>query len=243
MTFQAIDSQSTAENLAAQIRDAILVGKLHPGDRLIELELSKSFNTSRGPIREAIRILATEGLVEHRKNRGAIVSAPSFDDVLEVYAMRMALGAIAVSHAAQVSSNHEPDLHPLIVKLETIQNSCVGKPNQMIPHDLEFQSMLIALGELPRIKEIFDHTAVDIGVFVRFLGIKYDDSDHISLIKRHKDLLAAISDSNSDLAVEIWNRHIQISVREFMKPFSDLEIKKLFERPLLKNLFEMEIVQ
>jgi DNA-binding GntR family transcriptional regulator len=243
MTFQAIDSQSTAENLADQIRDAILVGKLHPGDRLIELELSKSFNTSRGPIREAIRILATEGLVEHRKNRGAIVSAPSFDDVLEVYAMRMALGAIAVSHAAQLSSKHEPDLHPLLEKLETIQNFCVGTPNQMIPHDLEFQSMLIALGELPRIKEIFDHTAVDIGVFVRFLGIKYDDSDHISLVKRHKDLLAAISDSNSDLAVEIWNRHIQISVREFMKPFSDLEIKKLFERPLLKNLFEMEIVQ
>ena len=77
MTFQALESQSTAELLAEQIRDAILVGKLHPGDRLIEQELSESFKTSRGPIREAIRILATEGLVEHRKNRGAIVAAPN----------------------------------------------------------------------------------------------------------------------------------------------------------------------
>lgn len=110
MTFQAIESQSTAELLAEQIRDAILVGKLQPGDRLIEQELSESFKTSRGPIREAIRILATEGLVEHRKNRGAVVSAPNFDDVLEVYAMRMSLGSIAVTHASQLSFETQLDL-------------------------------------------------------------------------------------------------------------------------------------
>lgn len=243
MTFQAIESQSTAELLAEQIRDAILVGKLQPGDRLIEQELSESFKTSRGPIREAIRILATEGLVEHRKNRGAVVSAPNFDDVLEVYAMRMSLGSIAVTHASQLSSETQLDLREVSKKLEAMRNFVGGNLNRMISLDLDFQSALIALGELPRITEMFEQTAVDIGVFVRFLGIKYDDSDHKALITRHEKLLKAIGSGDATRAVAIWNGHIQVSVREFMKPFSEIEIQELFERPLMKNLFEMENVR
>jgi DNA-binding GntR family transcriptional regulator len=234
MTFQAIESQSTAELLAEQIRDAILVGKLHPGDRLIEQELSESFKTSRGPIREAIRILATEGL---------IVSAPNFDDVLEVYAMRMSMGSIAVSHACQLSSQFEPDLRLVIKKLEAMRSAVGGNSNRMISLDLDFQSALIALGALPRITEMFEQTAVDIGVFVRFLGIKYDDTDHKALISRHEKLLKAIKEGKASKAVEIWDGHIQTSVREFMKPFSDVEINELFERPLMNNLFEMENVR
>ena len=243
MTFQAVESQSTAELLAEQIRDAILVGKLHPGDRLIEQELSESFKTSRGPIREAIRILATEGLVEHRKNRGAIVSAPNFDDVLEVYAMRMSMGSIAVTHASQLSLESELDLGKVTKKLEAMRTAVGGNANRMISLDLDFQSALIALGALPRITEMFEQTAVDIGVFVRFLGIKYDDSDHKALISRHEKLLKAIKVGNASQAIEIWNGHIQTSVREFMKPFSEVEINELFERPLMNNLFEMETVR
>lgn len=243
MTFQAIESQSTAELLADQIRDAILVGKLHPGDRLIEQDLSESFKTSRGPIREAIRILATEGLVEHRKNRGAVVAAPSFDDVLEVYAMRMSLGSIAVTHASQLSSESQLDLSELSKKLDAMRNFVGGDPNRMISLDLDFQSALIARGELPRITEMFEQTAIDIGVFVRFLGIRYDDSDHKALILRHEKLLKAIASGDSARAVAIWNGHIQVSVREFMKPFSEIEIQELFDRPLMKNLFEMENVK
>lgn len=113
----------------------------------------------------------------------------------------------------------------------------------MISLDLDFQSALIALGELPRITEMFEQTAVDIGVFVRFLGIKYDDSDHKALITRHEKLLKAIGSGDATRAVAIWNGHIQVSVREFMKPFSEIEIQELFERPLMKNLFEMENVR
>lgn len=242
MTFRAVESQSTAKLLAEQIRDAILVGKLHPGDRLIEQELSESFKTSRGPIREAIRILATEGLVEHRKNRGAIVSVPNFDDVLEVYAIRMSLGSIAIRHACQLSSESELDLRQVTKKLDAMRTAMGSNSNRMIALDLDFQSALIALGALPRITEMFEQTAVDIGVFVRFLGIKYDDSDNKSLLSRHETILKVIQEGNAKKAVEIWNGHIQISVQEFMKPFSDVEINELFKRPLMNNLFEMENV-
>lgn len=240
MTFQPLESQSTAEMLAEQIRDAILVGNLKPGDRLIEQELSESFGTSRGPIREAIRILATEGLIESRKNRGAVVAAPNFDDVLEVYAIRMSLGALAIEHACHLSSQEKLDVTDVTKKLERIRKSLGGDPIKAVSADLEFQSSLIALGSLPRVTESFSQTAVDVGVFVQFLGIRYDASDHDALVNRHEKLLYAIAKGDVDQAVELWKNHIRASVREFMKPFSETEIAQLFARPLVRNVFEVE---
>jgi len=240
MTFQAMESQSTAELLAEQIRDAILVGSLKPGDRLIEQELSESFGTSRGPIREAIRILATEGLIELRKNRGAVVSAPTFDDVLEVYAIRMSLGALAIEHACHLSAQENLDLTEVTKKLEKIRKALGGNSIKAVAADLEFQSALIALGALPRVTESFSQTAVDVGVFVQFLGIRYDATDHAALVKRHEKLLVAISKGDVDQAVYLWKNHIRTSVREFMKPFSETEIEQLFARPLMRNVFEVE---
>jgi DNA-binding GntR family transcriptional regulator len=235
-----MESQSTAELLAEQIRDAILVGSLKPGDRLIEQELSESFGTSRGPIREAIRILATEGLIELRKNRGAVVSAPTFDDVLEVYAIRMSLGALAIEHACHLSAQENLDLTEVTKKLEKIRKALGGNSIKAVAADLEFQSALIALGALPRVTESFSQTAVDVGVFVQFLGIRYDATDHAALVKRHEKLLVAISKGDVDQAVYLWKNHIRTSVREFMKPFSETEIEQLFARPLMRNVFEVE---
>ena len=243
MTFQALESQSTAEILAEQIRDAILVGNLKPGDRLIEQDLSESFGTSRGPIREAIRILATEGLIELRKNRGAVVSAPTFDDVLEVYAIRMSLGALAIEHACHLSAQNKLDVVDVTKKLERIRKALGGDPIKAVTADLEFQSSLISLGALPRVTESFIQTAVDVGVFVQFLGIRYDASDHEALVKRHEKLLLAISKGDVEVAVDLWKNHIRASVREFMKPFSETEIEQLFARPLMRNVFEVESVK
>lgn len=58
---------------AEQIRAAIIHGEFKPGERLIEKQLTDQLNISRHPLREALRLLSREGLVEIRVNRGAIV--------------------------------------------------------------------------------------------------------------------------------------------------------------------------
>lgn len=240
MTFEALPSARTAELLADQIREAILVGTYKPGDRLIEQDLSDSFGTSRGPIREAIRLLASEGLIELRKNRGAIVSAPNFDDVLEVYAIRMSLGSIAISHACHAQKHGPLDTTIVNKKLAQLNKAIGGNAFAMVSADLDFQTALIELGSLPRITETFQQTAVDISVFVRFLGIRYEAADHKDLVARHIAVLDAIFEGDVDKAVGLWTNHIRQSVREFMRPFSDTEIVELFERPLMQDVFEVE---
>src|SRR4051812_204613 len=68
------DRQTQTQRLASEVADAILSGVLQPGSRLDEYMLADRYGTSRTPVREALRQLATTGLIELRPRRGAIVS-------------------------------------------------------------------------------------------------------------------------------------------------------------------------
>jgi len=68
-----------AEELRLQLADEIVRGALPPGASLDETELAQRFNVSRTPVREALRQLATSGLIDARAHRGAVVARPSLD--------------------------------------------------------------------------------------------------------------------------------------------------------------------
>jgi DNA-binding GntR family transcriptional regulator len=85
-----IERQSTTEQVAGAIRQAILSGRLLPGTPLREAALAAELSVSRNTIREAARILATESLVRHQMNRGIVVADITPADVADIYAGRAA---------------------------------------------------------------------------------------------------------------------------------------------------------
>jgi DNA-binding GntR family transcriptional regulator len=92
---EAIDRRPLHKAVADRMRDLIMRGELKPGQRLNERLLTKRFGISRTPLREAIGILASEGLVTSLPNRGAIVSAVTAadaEDMFQVMAVLEALG-------------------------------------------------------------------------------------------------------------------------------------------------------
>ena len=91
-----VASPTSVDHAVSQLRDAIVTGGMRPGERLVETELAERLGLSRGPIREALHQLAREGLVTIHPNRGAVVSAVHAEDVVEVYALRATLGAMAL---------------------------------------------------------------------------------------------------------------------------------------------------
>ena len=91
-----------SESIAATLRAAILAGEFAPGERMYELELSERLKVSRTPVREALKSLAGEGLLDHVPNRGSYVRAYSVDDIVEAYEIRAALEGLAARRAAQL---------------------------------------------------------------------------------------------------------------------------------------------
>ena len=98
----AVSQPARLENLTLwqrvheRLREQILSGKLEPGAELAEVALSEQLGVSRGPIREALGRLASEGLVTVRPRRGAVVRSLSKEEFLELYQVREALEMMAV---------------------------------------------------------------------------------------------------------------------------------------------------
>ncbi len=89
--------RQVADHIATGIRH----GRYAPGQRLVEAELTQELGVSRGPVREAFRQLAADGVIEIVPNRGALVRRLSMREALELFEIRTALEALAAGRAAQ----------------------------------------------------------------------------------------------------------------------------------------------
>src|SRR5437763_11279132 len=96
--IRPLDQSRLGEEVAQMLRRAIISGELDSGTHLVESVLSERFQVSRAPIREALRELESEGLVESRK-RGVYVKALTLQDVWELYDLRKMLEGAAVELA------------------------------------------------------------------------------------------------------------------------------------------------
>jgi DNA-binding GntR family transcriptional regulator len=90
---------SLVEITTRRLRDEILSGALEPGGRLIEEQICQRFSISRAPVREAMRLLAQQGLVEHLPRRGARVTVWSAGDIAQLFEIRALLESHAISTA------------------------------------------------------------------------------------------------------------------------------------------------
>ena len=100
MGSDGFELPATLVELAARrLRDAILSGGLEPGEKIIEEQLCADFGISRAPLREALRLLAQQGLVEHLPRRGSRVTEWSTSDVLQLFALRHVLERHAIESA------------------------------------------------------------------------------------------------------------------------------------------------
>ncbi len=105
MTAEPLEAASLVDLAARRLRAEILSGELAPGARIVEEQLTRRFGTSRAPLREALRLLGQQGLVEHLPRRGVRVTRLSPRDIDELFTLRDALEQFAVRCAAARPSN------------------------------------------------------------------------------------------------------------------------------------------
>lgn len=91
MTDDSRHAPSLVEVATRRLREEILSGQLAPGERLIEDQICRRFGVSRAPLREAMRLLAQQGLVEHLPRRGARVVEWSEQDIAQLFELRAVL--------------------------------------------------------------------------------------------------------------------------------------------------------
>ncbi|RKD25498.1 transcriptional regulator, GntR family [Caminicella sporogenes DSM 14501] len=187
------------------LRNSILNGELEPGERLMELQLAEQLGVSRTPIREAIRKLELEGLVEMIPRKGAYVADLSIKDVLDVLEVRMFLEGLAAYLAAERMS--EEEIEELKGILEKFENSIESKDREeMIKLDKQFHDKIIEGSKNSKLMQIVQGLHEQ---FQRFRVIYFNEySEHEQLLKYHQAIVEAISKRDCEKAQEYAQTHI-----------------------------------
>lgn len=97
-------SKQSPDLIAGALRKDILSGRMKPGDRIVERDLGTRFGTSRGPAREALRLLQNDRLVSIDPYRGARVAEPTIDEILEMFEARAAVYGLVARLAVRRAS-------------------------------------------------------------------------------------------------------------------------------------------
>lgn len=193
------------EEVFFMLREAILNGKLKPGDRLIERELVEQLGVSRTPIREALRKLELENLVTHVPRKGVFVSEISKGDVEEVLDIRANLEGLAAKMAVENITKY--DLHRLKKLLKSMEDS-VRESNiaQLNKLNHDFNQEILNIAGSPRLKGMINSLSDYISKFTR---IGYSVPGRMeTAMKQHIKLVEALASRNPEAARNIARAHV-----------------------------------
>jgi DNA-binding GntR family transcriptional regulator len=184
--LSAVARTSMTQQVLTELREAIVDGRLAQGESLREVALAQSLGTGRSAVREAIRQLIQEGLVEHEVHRGAYVRVMSLTDRLDVYFAREAIECGAVRRV--IESPDDPDLSSVQAAIAAMRAVARGRKRvseQLIDADIHFHQAMVALAGSPRLSRAHDTLAAETRMLLRhhppYPWRDYVD-DHIRLL-------------------------------------------------------------
>lgn len=217
------DHKQLGERVSERLRNMISGGTLRPGEWLRQERLASELGVSYTPIREALKQLASEGLVEHVPYRGVRVVEFSPDDVLDMYAMRVSLEGLAAAAAAE---NITPaqlgglrELHELMIAAEA-ENKHQNLP-QIRELNRQFHRAIIEASARPYLIRILHiiwtwFPAMLWGQFVQTANETIPDWEEVAN-PEHAAIIAALEAHDSAAAERLMRAHIDEARRLIVK--------------------------
>ena len=202
-----VQLESTAEQVAAALREAIIDGQLAQGTYLRELSLSKRFDVSRNTIREATQILVGERLVTRKMHRGAFVSELGPEDVHDLYRVRRIVELPAAVEAAAVGTD---ELHTATRAMaQAIEED--DRPG-LVAADLQFHAGIVKALRSARLGGLFESLDGELRLCMALVGGAYPDPR--SSLREHEQILSALDDRDADTARERLREHLEGAERD-----------------------------
>jgi len=186
------------------------------GSRINESELSQRFNTSRGPIREALRALEEAGLVRNEKNRGVFVREIAFEEADEIYELREALEEII---GRRVALAIKPDaVERLRAMLDAMRSAAQAQDvEQYAQLNLQFHEILLDTAGSKKLTETYKRLVKELHLF-RMRALDSGGGLRVSA-DEHRDIVDAIASGDPDTAGRALRQHVAGSRARMHKAF------------------------
>jgi DNA-binding GntR family transcriptional regulator len=191
-----LESLSLVELAVSRLRREILSGKTEPGERLVEEQLTRRLGISRAPLREALRLLAQQGLVEHVPRRGVRVATLSDRDVRELFTVRDVLERHVVQTALPV--RREADLAGMRAALDEMAEATRGGDRLRIAEaHRRFHLALVALSGNRQLVDVQELVLVKLQLYMALNLSREATAAHgDDGLRRHEHLFAAVAEGD-----------------------------------------------
>jgi len=196
---------ATVSHIVDGLRCDILDHRLRPGERLTESALTKRFSVSRGPVREALRRLAAEGLIEHSPHRGAVVRRLSSRDIGELFQIRVEMEALAARLAAQ-----SPDKGARARFIEEIAMIFADAPRRMetyLGENAAFHAAVLRLAGNRHLHELWARLRMPL-IMAQVGGALTAEVMRAS-VSEHRAIAAAIVNGDGAAAAAAMRAHLE----------------------------------
>lgn len=185
--------------------EMILSGQLKPGERIPEVRISQELGISRTPLRDAMRRLANEGLIEIFPNRFAMVAEFGENTVRDIGVLRIALDTMGVKLASMFGSRAD------FIRLKTIAQNCLdameaGDKEQRRHFDTEFHGMLATLSR----NELLVKFQGELSLRVRFMMLHHPNplENEMRHLRQHLEIAEALMEHDVEKAQELIIDHL-----------------------------------
>ncbi|MGV9864672.1 helix-turn-helix domain-containing protein [Rhodococcus koreensis] len=212
--------RSTPPRLATAVvkvlRESIATGAFDAGQRILEEPLAARLGVSRGPIRDALQILAEDGLVALEPHRGAYIPIPTRQDIFDTYTARGPLGALLLR---RVATKGRTRLAPVEAAMEdVVRTARMGDAPATGDADIRWQDAVAHAADMPRIEKMFVRLSLQLRMFVSILGLDYAYSVD-DIVADDTAILDALRSQDPELVTSLWSRKIDNAVFNMVEQF------------------------
>jgi len=195
------------EQTTTALRQAILGFELKPGQRLIERELIEQLGVSRTTIREALRELTSEGLVTVVPQKGAMVSAPSLEDAIDLYAVRAALESLVVQRFVERATEAEVGKLRRAVEDFADISSRTTNIREILATKDTFYAVLVAGAKSDALHQLLEGIQARVQV-LRATSLS-EDGRSLVAVQELRAIVNAVGERDSELASRLCAQHVR----------------------------------
>ncbi|AUI61427.1 GntR family transcriptional regulator [Amycolatopsis sp. BJA-103] len=208
--IEPVSRESTAGIIARQLRDAIMTGALPPGTQLGETDLASRFQVSRGPLREAMQHLVSEGLLRSERHRGLFVIDLEPGDVYDIYSARSAIERAAMLRALRgdrekVATELEQAVGAMAVAADD------DDPTALSWADLRFHEALIAASGSKRLVRMARTLLIETRMCLTALQGTYQRVEE--RVTEHTRIIEALRAGDEETALSLLEAHMEDAVQ------------------------------
>lgn len=225
--------KSLTEIVASRLRTAIIDGEFALGEMISEENLAASFGVSRTPVRDALTLLQTTGLVEIRPKRGSFVFKPSEADLVAICDFRLLLEVRAAQRSFE--RDREAMLAGLQASLDELMAAHQAEDDVRYGHaDLAFHQAFFTHSGNPYLADAYDLVAGKVGALRTAMSRQFSDARDTSLTE-HREAIAFIATGDFEGLHGLLKLHIERTIDAYLLAFGPDESKPV-QRPRLQRI-------